>query len=148
MANLDDLDILFVGWAFLFQFVLIAHFSLRKWSFPVAQKHGWVVYAFGVPASIVAVFLLVGGKTWSLWVGGLLHLVWAIYGYTVEYVWKLRWRNPVRWPIFGPYVFLYLATIMFYWWPLGIVSRLSWYVYAVLFVLSTFLNVTSHRDSD
>jgi hypothetical protein len=148
VANLDDLEILFVVWAFLFQFVLIAHFSLRKWSFPVAQKYGWVVYALGVPASIVAVLLLVGGKTWSLWVGGFLHLAWAIYGYTVEYVWKLRWRNPVRWPIFGPYVFLYLATIMFYWWPLGIVSRLSWYVYAVLFVVSTFLNVTSHRGSD
>jgi hypothetical protein len=145
---LDTLEILFVVWAFLFQIVLIAHFSLRKWSFSIARKYGWVVYAFGVPAVFVAVLLLLGGKTWSLWVGGLIHLAWAIYGYTIEYVRKVRWRNPIRWSIFGPYVVLYLATIMFYWWPLGIVSRPSWYVYAVLFVASTALNVTSHRGTD
>jgi hypothetical protein len=147
MAELDRLEILFVVWAFLFQIILIAHFSLRKWSFPVAQKYGWVVYAFSVPAAIIAVLLLVGDKPWSLWVSGFLHLTWAIYGYAVEYVRKVRWRNPIRWPIFGPYVSLYLATIMFYWWPLGIVSRPLWYVYAVLFVLSTILNVSSHKGA-
>ena len=148
MTGLDNLEILFIVWAFLFQIVLIAHFSLRKWAFPVALKYGWIVYALSVPAVLVAVLLLLGGKTWSLWVAGFSHLVWAIYGYTVEYVRKLSWRNPIRWSIFGPYVSLYLATIMFYWWPLGIVSRPSWYVYAVLFVLSTILNVTSHGGAE
>jgi hypothetical protein len=43
-----------------------------------------------------------------------------------------------------PYVFLYLATVMFYWWPLGLLSRPLWIIYAVLFVIATILNITSH----
>ena len=74
--------------------------------------------------------------------------MWAVFGYTVEYVKRIRWRNPIRWSVFGPYVFLYLATVMFYWWPLGLISRPLWYVYAVLFIISTTLNVTSHKGPE
>ncbi|MCK4897668.1 MAG: hypothetical protein KAS38_02735, partial [Anaerolineales bacterium] len=128
-----------------FQIVLVVHFALRKWFFDSAMKYGWIVYALSLPAAVVSVILLLGGETWSLWLGGFIYLVWAIYGYTVEYVRKLEWRNPIRWSVFGPYVFLYLATVMFYWWPLGLISRPLWYLYAFLFLLSTILNVTSHK---
>jgi fatty acid desaturase len=57
---------------------------------------------------------------------------------------KVQWRDPILWQ-FGPYVFLYLATIMFYWWPLGLVSRPLWFVYAALFIISTVINATSHK---
>lgn len=145
LAGLDNLEVLFVVWAFLFQLVLIAHFSLRKWNFSIIVKWGWVVYVLGAPAVIVSILLLLGGKPWSLWAGGFIHLVWSVYGYTVEYVRKVHWRNPIRWQVLGPYMFLYFATIMFYWWPLGLLLRPLWYVYAVLFVVSTFLNLTSHK---
>jgi hypothetical protein len=145
MTGLDNLEILFVVWAFLFQLALILHFALRRWSFGLIRRYGWLLYALSAPAVIVSVLLLLGGKTWSLWLGGFLYLVWAIFGYTVEYVRGIRWRNPIHWPVFGPYVTLYLATIMFYWWPLGLLSRPLWYVYALLFVASTVLNVASHR---
>lgn len=145
MPAAENLEALFVVTAFLFQVVLIIHFALRKWSFDSAMKYGWIVYALSLPAAIVSVILLLGGETWSLWLGGFIYLVWAIYGYTVEYVRKIEWRNPIRWPVFGPYVFLYLATVMFYWWPLGLISRPLWYLYAFLFLLSTILNVTSHK---
>ena len=148
MFDLEGLEVLFVIWAFLFQAVLIVHFSLRRWAFDrYILKFGWIVYAMSIPAVVVSLLLLLGGQTWSLWMGGFIYLVWAVYGYKVEYVKKIQWRNPIRWPIFGPYVFLYLATIMFYWWPLGLVSRPLWYVYAVLFIISTTLNVTSHKGS-
>ena len=111
------------------------------------MRYGWIVYALSVPAVVVSIFLLLGGKTWSLWLGGLLYLIWAIFGYTVEYAKEIQWRNPIRWSIYGPYVFLYLATVMFYWWPLGLISKPLWYVYAVLFIVSTILNVTSHEGS-
>jgi hypothetical protein len=145
MFDLDNFEILFVVWAFLFQTVLIIHFALRKWNFDITIRYGWVVYALSVPAVMVSIVLLLGGKTWSLWLGGFIYLIWAIYGYTVEYVKGIQWRNPIRWPIYGPYVFLYLSTVMFYWWPLGLVSRPLWYVYAVLFIVSTILNITSHK---
>ena len=145
MSNLERLDALFVIWAFLFQIVLIVHFALRKWLFDVAMRYGLIVYGLSVPAVVISIILLLGGKTWSLWLGGFIYLVWAVYGYSVEYVRKIQWRNPIHWQILGPYVFLYLATIMFYWWPLGLISRPLWFVYAVLFIISTVLNATSHK---
>jgi hypothetical protein len=143
--GLESLEVLFVIWAFLFQIILIMHFALRKWHFDIAMRYGPIVYALSLLAVVVSIILLLGGKTWSLWMSGFIYLIWALYGYTVEYVKRIEWRNPIRWPVFGPYVFLYLATIMFYWWPLGLISRPLWYVYAALFIISTTLNVTSHK---
>ena len=75
---MDGPGILFVVTAFLFQIVLIFHFTLRKWSFERILPYGWIVYALGVPAAAVSILLLLGGKTWSLWLGGFLYLVWGI----------------------------------------------------------------------
>ncbi len=147
MRGSDSLEFLFVIAAFLFQIVLIIHFALRKWHFDLAMRYGWIVYALSVPAATVSVLILLGGKTWALWLGGFIYLIWATLGYTVEYVKDIQWRNPIRWSIFAPYIFFYLATVMFYWWPLGLISRPLWTTYAVLFVISTILNITSHHEA-
>ena len=48
--NLDNLDRLFVVWAFVFQIVLVVHFAVRKPFFEsYTQKFGWVVYALCIP---------------------------------------------------------------------------------------------------
>ncbi len=57
---------------------------------------------------------------------------------------QIPWRKPLRLSIAFPYVLLYLATVMFYWWPLNLLSRLLWFVVAVLFVVGTILSITSH----
>lgn len=147
MAGLDNLETLFVICAFLFQIVLIVHFALRKWRFDLAMRWGPLVYALSVPAAAASATILLGGKSWSFWLSGFLFLLWAIFGYTMEYIKRIEWRSPIFWPVFGPYIFLYLATVMFYWWPLALIDKPLWYVYAVLFVTSTILNVTSHRRS-
>jgi hypothetical protein len=148
MVGMDGQETLYAISAFLFQIILIIHFSLRKWAFErYTHRFGWIVYAMSIPAVIVSLLLLFEDKPWSLWASGLIYLVWGVFGYIVEYVRKIQWRNPIHWPIFGPYVFLYLATVMFYWFPLGLLSRPLWFGYAVLFVISTTLNVTSHRGS-
>ena len=145
MQSLDSLDFLFIIWAFTFQIVLIIHFAIRKRYFEsYALKYGWLVYALSIPAVIISIILLLGGKSWSFWVGGFLFLVYASYGYRIDYVKKIQWRNPLRPSIMVSYVFLYLATVMFYWWPLGLLSRPLWIIYAVLFVIATILNITSH----
>jgi len=142
---LDKLDKLFVIWAFFLQITLIVHFAIRKLFFETyTVKFGWIVYALCIPAVIISLFILRGGKSWSFWLGGFLFLIYAVFGYWVEYVLKIPWRNPLNKTIMFPYVFLYLSTIMFYWWPVGILSRPLWYVYAVLFVIATVLNITSH----
>lgn len=147
MLGLTDPEILFVVTAFLFQSVLIGHFALRKWRFVLALRYGLIVYALSIPATAVSILLLMEGFPWWLWLGGFIYLVWAAFGYTVEYVRQIEWRAPIRWSIFGPYVTLYLATVMFYWWPLARIWRPLWYLYAALFLICTLLNVTSHKDN-
>jgi hypothetical protein len=148
MASPDSYDLLFAIWAFFFQVILIVHFALRKWLFAsYVMKYGWIVYVLAIPAVVISFILWHAGKTWALWLGGALYLVWALFGYLIEYVKKVEWRAATRWPVFGPYVLLYLATVMFYWWPLGLISKPLWFVYAALFVIATVLNVTSHRGA-
>jgi hypothetical protein len=145
MLKLDRLDTLFVVWSFTVQIILIVHFALRKWGpAEYLEKFAWLVYALAIPAVVISAVLLRGGKDWGLWLGGFIFLVFAAYGYWIEYIQKIKWRTPINWRVGGPYVTLYLATVMFYWWPVGGISRPLWYVYAVLFLVATYLNITSH----
>ena len=138
-------DVLFVATAFLFEIALVVHFAVRRWRLDVAVRYGPIVYALSVPAATVSGILLFGGKAWWLWLGGVLFLLWAAFGFVVEYVGKVQWRDPIRWSVFVPYVLLCLATSMFYWWPLALIWKPLWYVFAAFFVASTVLNVISHR---
>lgn len=142
---MDNLDKLFIVWAFFFQIALIVHFALRRRLFEsYTLRYGWLVYALCIPAVIVSIVLLLGGKSWSFWLGGFLFILFATYGYWVDYVKQIPWRNPINYSIMFPYVLLYLSTVMFYWWPLGQFSRGLWFAYAILFVIASILNVTSH----
>jgi hypothetical protein len=145
MFDLDKLDTLFVTWAFSLQLVLIIHFALRKPLFEsYTRKYGWLVYALCFPALIISLILMLGGKSWSFWLGGILFVIFSAYGYRVDYVKKINWRKPIRKDILFPYVTLYLGTIMFYWWPLGLLSRPLWIAFGILFVIGSILNLTSH----
>ena len=145
MFGLDKLDTLFVIWAFFLQIILIIHFALRKpFIESYTKKFGWIVYALCFPAAVISLILLLGGKTLSFWIGGFLFLIYSAYGYWIDYVKKISWRNPLRKDIMFPYVTLYLSTIMFYWWPLALLYRPMWFVFGALFVIGTILNITSH----
>ena len=141
---MSTLDYLFIVAAFVFQIVLTVHFAVRKWRFETAIRYGWIVYALSIPAALLSLAQLAGGTPWYFWLAGLLYLVWAAFGYVVEYIYRVEWRTPVYWPIFAPYVLLFLATSMFYWWPLARLSWWLWAIFTVLYVLGTVLNVTSH----
>ncbi len=145
MFDLDALDTLFVVWAFSLQIILIIHFAVRKRYFDTyTLKYGWLVYALCIPAALISIILLKEGKNWAFWLGGFLFLIFSAYGYWVDYIKKLDWRNPLRKDILFPYVTLYLGTIMFYWFPLALLNRPLWYVFAFLFALGTLLNIRSH----
>ncbi len=145
MLDLDKYDATFVIWAFIVQICLIVLFAIRKSNLDIILKYGWIFYLLCIPAVIVSVLMLRAGKEWPFWIGGFIFLLWAVFGLIVEYGLKIHhWRNPIVWPILIPYVAFYLGTIMFYWFPVGMLSRLLWYIYGVLFVLGTYLNITSH----
>ncbi len=139
------MDALFADMAFMLQITLVVHFAVRLCCFPVALRYGWIVYALGIPAAAAGVVLLIGGAAWYFWLAGFLYLAWGAFGFVVEYVRRLQWRNPIRWSVFLPYVLLYLAATMFYWWPLALIDEALWYWYGALFVVATTLNVMSHR---
>ncbi len=138
-------EIVYAVSALAFQTVLVVHFAVRLISLDIAVRLGWIVYALSIPAAGVGIALLVAGADWSFAVAGLLFLVWATFGFVVEYVLRISWRSPIRWGVFVPYVVLYLATAMFYWWPLASISRVLWFTAGGLFVVATALNVASHR---
>jgi len=145
MFGLDKRDTLFTVWAFAVQIILIIHFAVRKQFFQsYTIKFGWIVYALCIPAVVISIILLLGGKSWSFWLGGFLFLIYAVFGYYIDYVKQIPCREPMDLSIMFPYVTLYLSTVMFYWWPLALISRPLWFVYAALFIISTILNVTSH----
>jgi hypothetical protein len=107
MQGSDSFDILFICWAFFFQMILIAHFTIRKRFFEsYTLKYGWMVYALSIPAAVISIILLLGGKSWSFWTGGFLFVLFAVYGYRIDYVKQLRWRNPLDKSILFPYVSL------------------------------------------
>ena len=144
MSGLDKYDTLFTVWAFVLHICLIILFAIRKSNLDLIRQYGWIFYLLCIPALIVSIIMIRGGKPFSFWVAGFIFLVWAILGFAVEYVFKIQWRSPIVLPVFIPYVVLYLGTIMFYWFPVGMLSRPLWYLYAALFGLSTYLNITSH----
>jgi hypothetical protein len=145
MTGLDRYERLFVLTAFFIQLVLLVFFALRKWRFDTAMRFGWVVYALAVPAVIASLVLWTGGKPWDLWLAGFLYAAWAILGYVVDIARPVEWRSPILWPVFIPYVLLYVSSSMLYWWPLGNIQRPLWFLYGALFVMSTILNIASHR---
>ena len=145
MFGLDKFDILFVVWAFTLQVILIIHFAIRRRFFEsYTLKYGWLVYAMSLPALVISIILIIGGKPWTLWISGFLFLIFAIFGYWIDYIKGIQWRKPLRKAIMFPYVTLYIVTIMFYWWPLYPLALSLWLIYLVLYIIATVLNIRSH----
>jgi hypothetical protein len=145
MNDLTVQEIIYITMAFVFQAILVCHFALRKWNLNLAIRYGVIVYAASIPAALTSIYLLLSGMSWYFYLGGFIYLIWASYGYYVEYVRRIQWRSPIRWTVFGPYVSLYLSVAMFFWWPLATIDKSLWYGCAVLFLASTLLNISSHH---
>lgn len=128
------------------QAVLACFLAARRWRPRVAQRFGWLTYAFvglGLPLGL---WLLVRGESWMLCIGPLLMAAWALFGVVVDHWRPRQWRWPIVWNVFAPYLALYFLGQMFMWWPLWYVLRAAWVVYLVLFVANTTLNLREHLD--
>jgi hypothetical protein len=144
MRTLGRVEWLYVATGFGLQGSLVAYFALRTWAFDAALQVGWVIYALALPALAVSAVLVRAGRPWFLWVAGVAYGLWAAFGYAVDVAKPVDWRSQVLWPVFLPYVALYLFAQVFYWWPLGQFDRRLWLAYTVLFVVSTSVNIASH----
>lgn len=145
MNNLNLLEKLFILNAIIFNSALLIHFATRRWHFERAIRWGWIVYALSIPSAFLSSLLLLNHEPWFYWIGGFIYLVWAAFGYIVEYVRGIEWRSPVHTLILVPYISLYLGTVMFYWWPFAQIYKPLWYLFAGFFVVNTILNLASHK---
>ena len=144
MAERNPYDTLFVIFAFALQIALIVFFATRTWAYATALEFGWIIYALALPALVVSLVLIGAGRPWYQWLAGIAYTAFAIFGYVVDIARPIAFRDPAYGPVLVPYVVLYVGSLMFYWFPVGRLSRRLWFVYGGLYVVSTALNVLSH----
>jgi hypothetical protein len=144
MINQDILQTGFVILAFLIQVMLVGNFAARNWKPIIEERLGWLVYAMGLPASILGVLFLVNDQPWCYWTATLLFAVWAAFGYVVDILSPVEWRKPAKWSIFIPYVVLFVSSLLAFWVPLWFIRPVFWIVYALLYGTHTALNMYSH----
>lgn len=143
----------FVAFAISSQLILLAFFAARRWQPQLAERYGWVAYGFGLLGLAIGIGLAAVGAPWQLFVGPILFAVWAAYGAWVDLFRRIEWRpmagpkRPIQWNFVGPYITLYLAAQMFLWWPMWDYWQPGWFVYLVLFVANTGLNIAGHFGS-
>ena len=140
----DAQVMLFAAYGITSQVLLLAYFAARRWRIHLAERYGWIAYAFGVVGLVVGAWLWASGASYRLFSGPLLFAAWSAFGAAVDLWRRVEWRSPIRWSILVPYVVLYLAAQMFLWWPLWDFMRGAWAVYLVLFVANTALNIGGH----
>jgi hypothetical protein len=126
------------------QALLVLFFAARRWRPRMAERYGWIAYAFAGLGLPFGAWLILEGQSWKLYVGPLLLALWAALGVTVDLWRPIEWRTPIRWSVFVPYVALYFWAQMFLWWPLWDLSRAAWACFLVLYVVSTALNIRGH----
>ena len=126
------------------QAVLVCFFSARRWSRELADRFGWLAYAFAGLGLPLGVWLLLDGQSWRFCTGPLLMAAWALFGAAVDLWRPSQWRWPIVWRVAAPYFVLYFVAQMFMWWPLWDVARTAWAFFLVLFVVNTVLNLRGH----
>jgi hypothetical protein len=147
MIEQTILQILFAAFALVLQTMLVLHFAALRWRPRLQQQWGWLVYAMSLPGLVLGVLFWVNSQPWYDWLATLLFAVWAALGYTVDILHPVNWRTPLWLPVFIPYVTLYLAAQFAFWIPLWFIGIGYWIIYAVLYTVSTVLNVSSHFGS-
>jgi hypothetical protein len=135
----------FVAFAFLVQVLLVLDFAARNLRPALERKYGWIIYALGLVAVLLAIVFAVGRQPGYAILAALIYAVWAGFGFYVDTYRQLVWRNPPRWPVLVPYVLLFIASQFAFWIPLWYVGLGYWRAYAVFYVVNTALNLYSHR---
>ena len=127
------------------QALFVCFFAARRWWPRIAERFGWLAYAFAGLGLPLGAWLFAGGQSWKLYVGPFLMASWALLGAVVD-LWRPReWRGPpTMWNVLVPYVGLYFWAQMFLWWPLWNTQRAAWAVFLLLFIANTALNLQGH----
>jgi D-alanyl-D-alanine carboxypeptidase len=140
----DHAPPVFVLFGFLVQVLLVADFAARRWRPTLERRYGWVIYTLGIPAAGLALYLWLDGAAWYQPLAFGLFGLWALFGAWVDYLRPVAWRTPPRWPVFLPYVGLFVTSLFAFWIPLWYVGLPVWLAFGALYAVHTGLNIASH----
>ena len=145
MNTSDFLNVFYVVFGFAAQILLIANFALRNWKPELERTYGWIIYALGVPSLILGLLILAAGRPWYFVAAPLLFSIWAAFGYRVD-IWRpIPWRTPPRRSIFGPYVALFVGSLLLFWFSMWYLGTAYWIAFGLMYAGHTLLNIYSHR---
>lgn len=145
MTEVDRLLIAYVAFGIAIQVLLTLNFAARNWRPELERSYGWIIYASGLISLALGVLMWIDARPWYFIAGPLLFSVWSALGFWVD-IWRpVAWRSPPRWNVFGPYVGVYVASLLLYWGSMWTVGSSYWIAFGALYALHTALNIYSHR---
>ena len=88
-----------------------------------------------VPALIALVAFLRARADWRQWIGLAIFLAFLTLMITVEYIWQVEFRSPIRYEILVPYLLLFFGSILLLGLPTFSMDRCLWLVTVATIVL-------------
>jgi len=96
---------------------------------------GRVIIALAIPA-LAALFAFVRASAgWRHWIGPSVFLAFVVFMISIEYVWPVEFRSPIRAGILVPYIVLFFGSILLMGLPMFRMNRMLWLVTVVTTVL-------------
>ena len=96
---------------------------------------GRVIIALAIPA-VAALFAFIRASAgWRHWIGPSVFLVFVAFMISVEYVWSVEFRSPIRHSVLVPYLVLFFGAIFLMGLPMFRMNRALWLVTVATTVL-------------
>ena len=89
---------------------------------------GRVIIALAIPAMAALYAFVRASAGWRYWIGPSLFLVFVAFMISVEYVWQVEFRSPMRASILVPYLVLFFGSILLMGLPMFWMNRMLWLV--------------------
>ena len=96
---------------------------------------GRVIIALAVPAMAALFAFVRSGAGWRHWIGPSVFLAFVAFMISVEYVWPVEFRSPMRYGILVPYLVLFFGAIFLMGIPMFRMNRPLWLVTVATTVL-------------
>ena len=89
---------------------------------------GRVIMALAIPALAAMIAFVRAGAGWRHWIGPGILLAFVAFMISVEYVWPVEFRSPMRYSIVVPYLVLFFGAILLMGLPMFRMNRPLWFV--------------------
>ena len=96
---------------------------------------GLGIIVLAVPAALALVALKRARTSWRQWIGPAVFLAFLVFMISVEYIWPVEFRSPMRNDILVPYLVLFFGSIFLMGAPMFRMNRRFWLVTVATTVL-------------